>query len=74
MPIDLALAYVVVSGLIPALQTISPSTIPSSNLLQHPPSAIVSPNSELRKDHIKLLSVDGTVIRYSVVNQDINQS
>lgn len=59
MPIDLplALAYVVVSGLIPALKTIPPSPIPSSNSLQHPPSVVLSPHSGLTKPDAKLLSV-----------------
>lgn len=65
--LPLALAYVVVSGLIPALQTIPPSTIPSSNSLQHPPSAILSPNSGLTKREVKLLPVGEGIVIYSQI-------
>ncbi|WP_254172829.1 FxLYD domain-containing protein [Planktothrix pseudagardhii] len=78
MPIDLpwALAFVIVSGLIPALKAISnPSLSPTSNSSQHSASVIVTQNSGFTVSDVKLVRVgEGTLIRYSIEGKVKNNS
>ncbi|MCB8763910.1 FxLYD domain-containing protein [Planktothrix agardhii 1029] len=69
MPLDLplVLVFVMIAGLTPALKTISNPPISPSDSSQHPPSVILSQNSELIVSDVKLVEFgEKPVIRYSI--------